>query len=304
MDVITQQLKLKDIFPDAVVGEYADKYGLGKDDVDFIRKGYTTSGVEFTSGEKGVISYVNTAAIDRDAEVVLPEGGIMGDYRNHPVVMFGHDYSELPVGKNEWLKLDDKGWKGKTVYANTKRANEIYEYRKAGFPLAESIGFIPLEITQPGDGDFDDLAKALARRGAFKRSDIPKIRRIYKKWLMLEYSDVPIPSNPEALEIAIEKGLVPKPEEMEEEKQPKTMSQSEIKDELDYILIICQEHTLNEDNQALAKQLISELMRLSGGDTPVEIEESEEEVESLNNEEFREFLTEEIKRQIGGKLNA
>ena len=206
MDLITQRMKLKDAFPN--YSDIAEKYGLDVDDAEFIRKGYIPSEIKFVDGEKAVISYINTAAIDRDAEVVLPEGAIMDDYKANPVVMFGHDYKELPVGKCEKLKLDSKGWQGKTVYANTTKANEIFEYRKAGFPLAESVGFIPIESLSQGESGFDDLAKDLAKRGAFKRSDIPKIRRIHSKWAMLEYSDVPIPSNPEALQVAIAKGLV------------------------------------------------------------------------------------------------
>jgi hypothetical protein len=36
--------------------------------------------------------------------------------------------------------------------------------------------------------------------------DDPK--RIYTEWILLEYSDVPIPSNPEAVNIAVSKGLL------------------------------------------------------------------------------------------------
>lgn len=224
IDLITQRLKLKEIFPDAVVTAYSQKYGVPKEDIEFIRKGYTPTDVKFVEGEKAAISYINTAAVDRDAEVTLPEGGIMDAYMDNPVVMFLHDYKNLPIGKCDSLKLDAKGWVAKTVYANTAKATEVYEYRRGGFPLAESIGFIPIESLTPNDEGFDELAKDLVKRGAFKRGDIEKIKRIHSKWVMLEYSDVPIPSNPEALQIAIAKGLVlpevkelvTKPEETDE----------------------------------------------------------------------------------------
>lgn len=206
MDLITQHMKLKDVFPN--FSDIAQRYGIAKDKAEFIRKGYTPDEIKFVDGEKAVVSYISTATIDRDAEVTLPEGGIMDNYKENPVVMFGHDYKNLPIGKCDSLKLDSKGWQAKTIYANTPKATEIYEYRRAGFPLAESIGFIPIESLSQGDSGFDELAKDLVKRGAFKRGDISKIRRIYSKWLMLEYSDVPIPSNPEALAIAIAKGLI------------------------------------------------------------------------------------------------
>jgi len=69
----------------------------------------------------------------------------------------------------------------------------VYEYRRDGFPLAQSIGFIPVDWE-----DYNE-EEAKSNNGA---------RRKYTKWILLEYSDVLVPSNPEALQIAEEKGLL------------------------------------------------------------------------------------------------
>lgn len=197
MDLITSRLKLKDVLPE-VAKNVAKEYNLKEDDVEFIRKGITPEDLEIEEGERAVISYITTGAVDRDGEIVDPRGGVLRDYKKNPVVLFGHDYRSLPVGKNVWIKRDEKGLIAKTVYAKHEEAEKVFQYRKDGFPLAESIGFVPIEYE-----NLDSEEKQRKNGGA---------RRKYNKWLLLEYSDVPVPSNPEALALAVAKGLLPKEE--------------------------------------------------------------------------------------------
>lgn len=193
MKLITQELRLKDLYPEKAK-EIAKKQGIKTEEVPFIRKGLTPGDLQFEDGERAVISYINTGVKDRDDEIVEPAGAILEDYRKHPVVLFAHRYHELPIGKNEWIKTDNKGLIAKTIYAKHEEADKVYNYRKDGFPLAESIGFVPFE--------WEDY------KG--KDGNPPKdgVRRRYTKWLLLEYSDVPVPSNPEALQVAVSKGLI------------------------------------------------------------------------------------------------
>ena len=190
MNIITQEFLLKDIHPQSK--ELLDLNGLS-DDAMFVRKGIVPYDLEFDEGERSVIAYITTAAVDRDNEIVDPNGAILKDYQSNPVVLFGHDHSGMPIGKCQWIKSDAKGLIAKTIYANTAQANELFEYRKAGFPMAQSIGFIPIQTERYEQGS------AEANQG---------IRRKYTKWILLEYSDVPVPSNPEALQIAVSKGLL------------------------------------------------------------------------------------------------
>lgn len=192
MNFITSTLKLKDIDP-KLADKVAKDYQFDVDDVQLIRKGLVAEDLKFSEGERACISYITTAAKDRDNEVVDPTGAILTDYRKHPVVLFGHKYDQLPIGRNEWIKADGKGLIAKTVYANHDEAEKVYQYRKDGFPLATSIGFVPLTWE-----DFDVSKSAENKDG---------VKRKYTKWLLLEYSDVPVPSNPEALTIAMSKGL-------------------------------------------------------------------------------------------------
>jgi hypothetical protein len=192
MDLITQRLQLKTINPEWAKS-IAAQYNMKEDDVQLVRKGLIASDLQFEEGERAVVSYITTAAKDRDSEIVEPKGAILEDYRKNPVVLFCHDYRQLPIGKNIWIKNSDQGLIAKTVYAPHEEAEKVYQYRKAGFPLAESIGFVPLEWKEHTEDE---------------RGKNGGVRRTFTKWLLLEYSDVPVPSNPEALMVAVSKGII------------------------------------------------------------------------------------------------
>jgi hypothetical protein len=96
----------------------------------------------------------------------------------------------------------------KTIYNNTPMAQEIYQLAADGFPLAVSVGFVPLEYVTRGEGGFQQELDDCVKRGWLSVDDAPAVRCIYTKWLLLEYSDVPVPANPEALQLAISKGWI------------------------------------------------------------------------------------------------
>jgi len=205
MELITKRTPVNEANLPDWAKDALEKQGLNPEEAQFIRKGYDmpAENIEFKEGERASIDYISTKRIDRDNEIVVPKGAILDDYKKNPVVLWGHDYRGMPIGRSQWIKIDEKGVIAKTEYANTAKADEVYEYRKAGFPLAKSIGFIPLESVE--EKDFKDLdLKELGLTG----DDIKGAKRIYPKWLMLEYSDVPVPSNPDAVQLAVNKGLL------------------------------------------------------------------------------------------------
>lgn len=191
MDFITQTLKLKEVNPDFAM-QIARKWGVDEN-VSLIRKGFTPEDFHFEKGETASIDYISTKTLDRDNDIVEPMGALLSDYQKNPVVLWCHDYKQLPIGKAAWIKSDSKGLVAKTVYAvnSNPLAKQVYKYRKEGFPLAKSIGFIPLQTNpKPGKG----------------------VRQHHLKYLVLEYSDCPVPSNPDAIGLAVSKGLI-KPKE-------------------------------------------------------------------------------------------
>jgi len=133
-------------------------------------------------------AYVSTNATDRMDEVLEPKGADLKNFRKNPVVLFGHDYNSPPIGRAQWIKRDAVGLLSKVEFANTEFAKEIFNLYKDGFMKAFSVGFIPQEW-EDGDGK-------------------KKASRTYTKWELLEYSAVPVPANPEALMLAMEKGIL------------------------------------------------------------------------------------------------
>lgn len=212
MDIMTQRVPLANIG-----GKIAEKYGEGELVRKFIGGSAESADVQFDEGERSVISYITTLSVDRDDEVVLPRGADLNDYRKNPVVLWAHKYDMLPVGKEIWIKNDERGLITKTVYAKHEEADRIFNYRKEGFPLGRSIGFIPLEWVDKGAKEYDAVMKDWqdAHEKAFGARPEKEPRRIYTKWTMLENSDCPIPSNPDAIQIAVAKGLM-QPDEAED----------------------------------------------------------------------------------------
>ena len=133
---------------------------------------------------------VSTNAVDRYKEVIEPDGMDAKNYRKNPVVLWAHNYEVPPIGKALWIKKDGNGIVAKVKFADTATGREIFALYKDGFMKAFSIGFIPVEAE---DGDLEN----------------PKApRRIYRKWELLEFSAVPVPANPEAVALAVKKGLI------------------------------------------------------------------------------------------------
>jgi HK97 family phage prohead protease len=162
---------------------------------------------EVDSEERTVTAVISTSGVDRDSEVVLPKGGNFENYLKNPVVLWAHDYSDTPVGKTLWLKAVRDKITAKVQFAETDKAEEVYQLFKGGFLNAFSISFMPAE-----DGSHPPTPKEIE-----KHPEWASARRIYDKWELLEYSPVPVPANPEALATAIKsKGISLSEETLEE----------------------------------------------------------------------------------------
>ena len=216
MEIFTERLLLKDILPDRAK-DIAKKYKLKEEDIEFIRKKnpLNAEDLQIEDGERAAIRYINTADVDRDNEIVLPSGGQVNDFKKSPTVLYSHNYQGLPIGKDIWLKLvQGKGWLAKTVYAKHQLADDVYNLVKEKFLNTSSIGFIPLESVKPEDKDWDKVGEIVKSEYGINEKLIDKAKRIYTKWILLEHSDVPIPSNINALNIAVGKGLEIKSQEL------------------------------------------------------------------------------------------
>jgi hypothetical protein len=87
----------------------------------------------------------STESTDRDGDVIDAAGWRLETFLGHPVIMFAHDYSQLPVGMAKNVSLKDRKLEMDVVLSDTTQAEEISKYLSGGFPLACSVGFTPLK---------------------------------------------------------------------------------------------------------------------------------------------------------------
>jgi len=209
MELFTERSFLKDILPDKAK-DIAKKYKLKEDEIQFVRKNIPLKAEDLTieDGERAAIRFVNTADIDRDNEIVLPSGIQLNDFKKSPTVLYGHNYQGLPIGKDIWIKnVPGKGILAKTVYAKHQLAEDVYNLVKEKFLNTSSIGFIPLESVNPENKGWDKLKTKLMDEYGLDEKMVDNTKTVYTKSILLEHSDVPIPSNINALNIAVGKGL-------------------------------------------------------------------------------------------------
>ncbi len=149
---------------------------------------------------------ITTGAVDRDGQIVRPEGLDIANYMKNPVVMYGHDYSMLPVAKALAVHADGEALVAKFQFppeGTYDFADTVRRMWAGGFLNATSIGFIPLHAI---NADGDEAGDMLGRSGGITIDEGE----------LLEFSIVPVPSNQEALRRAlkaVDVGLKPYPSE-------------------------------------------------------------------------------------------
>lgn len=127
---------------------------------------------------------ISDESTDRQGEIIKQDGWDFKNYLANPVVLFGHDSYDLPIGKTIDISVEN----GKTL-ATIQFAADIYDKAaivfnmvKAGILNTVSVGFINHE------NEGENLTKNE----------------------LLEISVVPVPANPNAIVLAAKDGLISK----------------------------------------------------------------------------------------------
>jgi phage head maturation protease len=167
------------------------------------RKAQSVASIELKPGERADISLISSNALDRDNEVLIPKGMRLDLFQQNPVVMMAHDYSALPVGKCQWIKRDSEGIKAKTIYPEKPDGWEgqwmpdaVWHLVKEGVLRGKSVGFLPTKLRAP-------TQQEIKANPSWERANC-----VIEESILLEFSIAPIPVNPEALTIAVAKGLI------------------------------------------------------------------------------------------------
>ena len=180
------------------------------DEAEVIRKSGVRATSEVLDDEYAIIQYVSTRDLDRDKEILDPDGAMLNEFKAAPQVLWGHDYSAPPIGKDEWIKSDGYGLKAKTIYAVDEYADAnmpnfaklCYNLRKGEYLNTSSVGFVPIEWTVNGGSGWAEVVNRLKEKWQVTAAHFNDTRCIYTKWLLLEHSDVSVPANPNARTVA------------------------------------------------------------------------------------------------------
>lgn len=154
-------------------------------------------------GERAVVAKISTVSVDRDGEVLIPQGCNTRDFEKNPIVFLNHNYYTLPIGKCTAIDRTDKAIIAKTVFArrpeNHPEGEEwvpdtLFSLFQQGIIRSFSVGFQSNEYRPATQKDMDAFGKGC--------------RGVHSKWSLLEYSVAPLPANQDAVATAVAKGLL------------------------------------------------------------------------------------------------
>lgn len=127
------------------------------------------------SDSRTVTFVVSDGQVDRHGDSINPEGWMVENYMKNPVVLFGHDYKTLPIGKTIKLWVENGAELLATMkFATHEFAQKVWDLIEGDFLNATSVGFIPLKLDEEGN-------------------------YTWAQQELLEISVVPVPANPRAL---------------------------------------------------------------------------------------------------------
>ena len=151
-----------------------------------VRSGYMPSEMAIvTNDPRNLLVMANTAAIDEDNEVVVPDGAMLDYFGQNRMVFFDHEYKNKDMAggvRRGWPKLTPEGWK---VQFHVRRSADGDQLLKDAedYGVSVSIGFDALEHGPPTDEE-------IAKYGGGK-----SFRSIVRKWRWIELSVTWMPCN-------------------------------------------------------------------------------------------------------------
>ena len=181
----------------------------GAADAAEVRRKARGSVPEIAEGERATIQVISTQDVDRDGEMLISKGAVVDEYMRNPVVLWAHDYTMPPIARTTDVAVKDGRVTAKAIYSETPFANDIYTLKREGIQTAVSVGFVPIEFALNGGPGWKATTRALSDDYGISPRVFNSVNAIHTKWLLLEYSDVPIPSNPAAVTMMKALSLAP-----------------------------------------------------------------------------------------------
>lgn len=150
-------------------------------------------------GEREIVAVMTTNAVDRENEVLLPEGMDTKEFMRNPIVFANHQYGVRDVvGRVTSMTRQKDRWLVKIHmlpkppgHADEWLADTVLHLAKYGV-MGVSVGFMSMQARNPTKKDKELFGEDVAY--------------VHAKWKLVELSIAPLPANPDALIMAVSKG--------------------------------------------------------------------------------------------------
>lgn len=148
---------------------------------------YRSAQIKAVSGANRFKFVASDESVDRYGDVVRAAGWELGEFRQNPVLLWGHDSSEPPIGTVDDIRVEGKQLIAETSFASDDAnpfAGKIRRLVEAGIVKAVSVGFLPIKMKQ-----------RTGEKGEFLGYE-------FIKQSLMELSVVSVPANPNAVALA------------------------------------------------------------------------------------------------------
>lgn len=150
--------------------------------------------------ERAIISRIGGMEVDRHRTRISPDGIDLSSYRQNPIVLHEHGRcptrGTIPVGKNQWIKIDAGRMIAKTVFRDDPYSDALYSAYVDEWMRGWSINVISHEASPPTEEE------CRAAPSLLRDCDL-----VHRRSELLEYSTTSMPSHRQALTLMVERGI-------------------------------------------------------------------------------------------------
>lgn len=158
---------------------------------------------DVSPARRTVTARINTGIVDRYRTVIVPSGGDLRAFQRTPTVLWEHGMDPTrgrqPIGhctSIKYRRLEDDIL-AVTQFRTDPYSDQIFECYRDGTLTSWSVDFLP-DFPQTGRPTPDEVRA---------HPEWSQAETIFRKWELTGYSAVSYPGNPDALTIAVERGL-------------------------------------------------------------------------------------------------
>lgn len=146
---------------------------------------------------------ISTNAVDRDGEVLMPQGMDATEFDKNPVVFYNHNYDRPIARQIGKFKRD-----ATQIVATAEFAKRPDDLIGPWFP-DEIRGLVRANVVKGVSVGFSEVDGGVRAATKIDKEHFgDAVRRVFSMWKLLEWSIAPLQSNPDALIQASHKGFI------------------------------------------------------------------------------------------------